>query len=284
MEKDSKYNKKKKSSSTLLAILISIVIIVSIMGTISSISAADSPYSGGDLNAVVTGASPNDAINVSSGTYTDPTDTITNIVVNKNLTIAGDGDPTTVILDANNNNYFFKVESGYTLTLQNLTLKNGKDTSGGAVTVETGATLNLINCIFETNYASNYGGAIYSEGIVNVTNSNFTANTATDGGAINIKDGFLTINGGTFDSNIAVNGGGLSLGFGFGGAIYCQGILNVINGNFTGNQAPNGGAIYCEGILTVTDGSFTANQATEHGGAIEVENGTLTVTGGEFTS
>jgi predicted outer membrane repeat protein len=79
--------------------------------------------------------------------------------------------------------------------------------------------------------------------------------------------------------------------FGWGGAIYNDGTLNIVNCTFSDNTAEYGGAIYndTDGILTVSGGTFSNNKSTGNavtagtGGAIDNE-GTLTISSSTFSS
>ena len=156
----------------------------------------------------------------------------------------------------------FKVASGKTLTLENLTLKGGKadgaedaDKCGGAIYAKDASEIKIENCIITGNEAETNGGGIYVESTyTKITNCTFTKNTARDGGGIYITktgshtyvleiiDGTI---GGTGQANEATrNGGGIYVGQS------C--ILNLKDSTdsgtqgvrITGNQAPKGGGVY----------------------------------------
>ena len=204
------------------------------------------------------------------------------ITINKNLTIKGESETSIGILDANKDtgskpkHRIFKVESGKTLTIQNLTLTGGiADGTGEAGT----------------------GGAIYAKGAtVKITNCTLKGNEAKSGGAICAeKDGStpsnVTISGGTIggtgaDANKAT---GTDSDNGFGGAVFIKGSTVNINGcTLEGNKAKNGGGVYMEGGNCTLNGSLKNNTTTElassYGGGIYLQNGTLTMkTGAEIS-
>ncbi|UTY30013.1 hypothetical protein E4N76_03745 [Treponema putidum] len=184
------------------------------------------------------------------------------IVIDKNLTIKGKTGADTDILDASKMSRIFKVASGKTLTLENLTLKGGKadgaedaDKCGGAIYAKDASEIKIENCIITGNEAETNGGGIYVESTyTKITNCTFTKNTARDGGGIYITktgshtyvleiiDGTI---GGTGQANEATrNGGGIYVGQS------C--ILNLKDSTdsgtqgvrITGNQAPKGGGVY----------------------------------------
>ncbi len=163
--------------------------------------------------------------------------------------------------------------SAITLTLQNITLANGR-VSGGSTAGNGGAieavnnsfdgktykpTLNLNNVTLSGNVANvtaaatgNYydygGGAIYAiGGQVNISDSTFSGNQSPNGagGAIHILQSGLSISGSTFSDNTAI-------GYGQGGTIYVDGL---------GLAGP-------AGQFTITDSSFTGGRTHNAGGAI----------------
>src|ERR1039458_2479974 len=72
------------------------------------------------------------------------------------------------------------VDSGATLTLNNLTIENGSSASGGGV--YNGGTLTVTNTTFSDNSASLGGGGIYNGGTLTVPTRPFSANAAPAGG------------------------------------------------------------------------------------------------------
>ena len=192
------------------------------------------------------------------------------IEIDKNLTIKKADDATSAVLNAKKMSRIFKVASGKTLTLKNLTLKGGKaggeedaDKCGGAIYAKDASTVKIENCIITGNEAKTNGGGIYVESTyTKITNCTFTKNTARDGGGIYITktgghiyvveiiDGTI---GGTGQANEATrNGGGIYVGQS------C--ILNLKDSTdsgtqgvrITGNQAPKGGGVYAANNATVS--------------------------------
>jgi len=171
------------------------------------------------------------------------------ITIDKDLNIVGQSQAGTVITGGGTSQMFNITphSPSYTVTLQNLTLKNGKATDGGAI-FNNGGNLTVNNCTFTDNKGDSRGGAIQNYGTLNVTDCTFTGNTASD-----------------------------ALIFG-GGAIYSEGTLNVTDSDFEGNTATYGGGAIANryGTLTITDSNFEGNTATVNGGAITNEVGTVT--------
>ena len=118
---------------------------------------------------------------------------------------------------------------------------------GGALS--TGSFASIRSSRFEGNNANTSGGAIYSVGDLNILNTIFTDNIASYGGAISISSSgerVTNITSSIFTSNYAtltIIRDNVSFG-GTGGAIYNEGILNIMYSSFNSNRALyDGGAI-----------------------------------------
>ncbi len=195
----------------------------------------------------------------------------------RSLTIDGTGQ--TIAIDGYDTYQILYVNSGATLTLNDLTIEKGyssiTDVGGG---IGNEGTLTVTNSTFFGNIATD-GGGIFNNAAatLTVTNSTFSENTATDygGGIYNVGAGGLTVTNSTFSDNGAtISGGG----------IFNEHTLNVTNSTFSDNSAPQGGGIYNNdsGTLTVTNSTFSDNSAGNGGGiyngGIYDDGGTATVT------
>ncbi|MGO9602215.1 MAG: choice-of-anchor Q domain-containing protein [Candidatus Binataceae bacterium] len=209
-----------------------------------------------------------------------------------------------ITIDGNNSVQIMLVNSGATVTLQNLTLAHGGAAgSAAAVGLGTGGailnqgTLVITNCAFLNNQVTGgpgldnssgglgRGGAIFNSGLALITNSTFSGNLATggswsgsgfglpgygQGGAIQ-NWGPLTITSCTFSANQATGGSGTggSSGAGMGGAIDNEnGNMTVTNTTFSGNQA-NGGVAWggaVNGNANISNSTFSGNEANGTGG------------------
>ncbi|OQD59287.1 adhesin-like protein [Methanobrevibacter arboriphilus JCM 13429 = DSM 1125] len=183
-----------------------IIIFLLVFISLSAINAAEhniTNTTSGGLNRTVTDAGNGDIINLEEGIYTE---NVTNIIINKNLTIIGKN-PQNTIIDAQKFGRIFNITSGNSLILINITLLNGTSSFGGSIL--NNGTLTLENTIFTKNNVTGSGGAIYSNGTLNIINSNFINNTANSGGAIYSYDNnTLNINNSNFTINKANNLGG----------------------------------------------------------------------------
>lgn len=214
-----------KISNKVTILLLSILFLFFI---VSTVNAEININSGDNLGQTIASASNGDIINLNNGTYTN---NVTNITIDKNLTIQGK-DRANTIIDAQKLGKIFNITPDNTLTLTNITLINGNDVYGGTIYNQGSLTIN--NVLFKNNHAYNEGGAIYS-----INSSN------------------LYIISCIFYGNLAdVAGGGIS----------SKNITNTIisNCSFINNSAPFGGAISTENgkDTIITGSSFTENLAT----------------------
>jgi predicted outer membrane repeat protein len=259
---------KRLSLLSLVAALIAVTIIVispitpayAATATVSSL--ADTNVPGTLRNAIDTlngaGAGPH-TINFDAAVFSTPqTIQLTTSLpqITTQITINGNGNGTIRGEGAADRYSAFRVQSGGSLTLNNLTITN----AGGSA-----------------NGGERYG-AIINNGTLVVNNSTFTNNIVVidgdnvlaRGGAI-FNTGTATISGSTFTGNQASGSGNNSLAMG--ATIYSRGTLTVINSTFSNNSSANdGGAIYADaasGAATIIRGStFTLNSAAEACGAL----------------
>ncbi|WP_394325778.1 hypothetical protein, partial [Methanobrevibacter arboriphilus] len=120
-------SKSKIIEITVLTITISTLLLISL----SSTSAAEHNITNstvGGLNKTVAESTDGDLINLENGIYTD---NITNIIIDKNLTIKGGENRENTILNAQQLGRIFYINPGNTLTLINITIINGYANSGG---------------------------------------------------------------------------------------------------------------------------------------------------------
>ena len=216
---------------------------------------------GGNLNLNIrTFTDLQNAIGLVTGTLTlnqnvamtakEAADFTNGITINKDITIDGKGHT----IDAKNLGRIFSIGEGFTVTLTNATLINGKADKGGAIYNDGSLTLSDVK--LSDNAADGYGGAVFNNGELVVSDS-------------------------VFDSNDIVNRGSASVDYG-GAAIYNwkEGTLKVTNSNFTNNikNYKNGdnlvGAITTIGNATVSGSNFV-NNSGRWGGAISATGAEL---------
>lgn len=227
-----------------------------------------------------------DTITLGSGVFT-----LTLSGLNENAAATGDLDVTgdlviegagadQTFLDAALLDRYFHVQPGSSLTLRNLTIRNGREVNGGAI--ENDGTLVLENVDLTGNAAVMRGGAIYNlAGNVTLQSVHVTGNQALGsgdaiGGGLVSTGGSVTIVDSQFSNNAAAMEGG---------AINSRTTtLQVTNTAFSNNSANSGGAIRLfSGTASLTNNTFSGDHATTSGGAISSGSCTLTITGGSFT-
>lgn len=208
--------------------------------------------------------------------------------ITKNTTINGGG---TITLSGNNASRVFVVNSGATLTLNNLVLVAGYADDGAAIynagtlmlnysTVRssqatgvgggiynaTFATATLTDAIVSNNSAPYGGGGIHNSGTLTLTNSTVRKNSAQFGGGISNQSGTVTLTNSTLRDNSAYEAGG--------GIESWDGTLTVTNSTVSGNSAPGeGGGIEAGGgTLTLTDSTLSGNSGARGGGIYARDN------------
>ncbi|MCI2431407.1 CSLREA domain-containing protein, partial [Candidatus Acetothermia bacterium] len=187
------------------------------------------------------------------------------------LTIDGVG--RSIIISGNNSVRVFYVNSGGDLTLQNLTVSNGRADFGGGIGIANGGTVNITNSTLSSNSATVGGGGIRNSGTVTITNSTLSGNSADlgVGGGIYNDHGTVNITNSTLSGNSAIPG--------FGGGIYNYfGMLTITNSTLSGNSAGMGlgGGIFSEGGTANIKNTIVANSPS---GGNCASNGTFNALG-----
>ncbi|WP_340691132.1 right-handed parallel beta-helix repeat-containing protein, partial [Hydrogenobacter thermophilus] len=201
----------------------------------------------------------------------------------------------------------FHVLSGGSLTLKDLTVRNGcadgilpPYASGGGILNY--GTLTIEGIAILNNFATD-GGGIYNYGMVTIQNSTISDNNAdpffgSGGGIYNNSSSTLNIQSSNISNNTSRYGGGVyndsnstvtiqsstissnSAGNNGGGILNYYGTVTITNSTISGNNAnlSSGGGIYNNsGTLTITNSTISGNSADGDGGGID-NSGTLTIT------
>ena len=274
--------------STLITILLILTPLAVLADTINI--PGDQPT----IQAGIDAASDGDTILLADGIYTGNG----NYNVDSggtSVTIKSANSPGNCIIDCRQNGLGFLFQSGETITLENLTIKNadGGASSGGGVYEGKSSKLTIINCVLDSNTAM-YGGAVYcdSSSSLTIEKSSFTNNSASKhGGAIahmyTSGNATCSITASTFKHNVSGNYGGAVYTYETefnrctftdnkantkGGAIcfYLNSSSTISNCTFQKNISSEGGAIHStyQASVTCTNCSFSQNNATTAGGAI----------------
>ena len=243
---------------------------------------------GGNLNLNIrTFTDLQNAIGLVTGTLTlnqnvamtakEAADFTNGITINKDITIDGKGHT----IDAKTLGRIFSIGEGFTVTLTNATLINGKADKGGAIYNDGSLTLSDVK--LSDNAADSYGGAVFNNGELVVSDSVFDSNDVLNRGSASVDyggaaiynwyDGTLTVSGSNFTNNIKNYKNGDNLV----GAITTIGNATVIGSNFVNNSGRWGGAISATGAelrknsstLTVSNTIFKDNSAL-YAGAVYI--------------
>jgi hypothetical protein len=232
----------------------------------------------GSLRQNIADAEPGETILFETGL--DPSISVNGaLLLTKNVTIRGPLPPAEIVLDALENNRVFEISVAANVTLQNLRLRGGSASSGGAI--QNQGMLVIERSIIEDSIATGtgQGGAILNSGTLTARDSLFQRNHGFNGGAIsaNSVDG-TTIERCSFLQNETTgNSGGAIVG----------GYLKVINSTFFQNVASDasqdrvGGAIalgYPNNEIAFS--TISGNSADGPGGGIycaENEDGPITL-------
>ncbi len=222
--------------------------------------------------------------------------------ITSNVTITGAGAGVTFI-DFNDLDRLFDIFSGATVTIRDVTLRDGdvaliSENGGG---IRNAGTLTLEDSQLE-NLSALGGGAISSTASGNVTirRTTFTGNSSngSNGGGAIINSGTLLIEESEFDTNGAVFNGGaianlgvtadltlidstindnaVSTGTQDGGGLYnLNGTVEIVSSTFSANRARNGAGIWTGGgssMVTMTNSTLSGNLATfGRGGGLYVD-------------
>ena len=251
---------------------------------------------GGNLNLNIrTFTDLQNAIGLVTGTLTlnqnvamtakEAADFTNGITINKDITIDGKGHT----IDAKNLGRIFSIGEGFTVTLTNATLINGRAVEGGAIYNDGSLTLSDVK--LSDNAADSYGGAVFNNGELVVSDSVFDSNDIVNRGSASVDyggaaiynwyDGTLTVSGSNFTNNIKNYKNGDCLV----GAVATIGDATISGSNFVNNAGRWGGAISTTGdllegsavsTLTVSGSTFKENGGL-YGAGIFVAGSDFTV-------
>jgi len=165
----------------------------------------------------------------------------------------------------------FIINTGATLTLNNLTLTKGVSTNGGAIYVKNGATLVVSNCLFSDNNVIGANGANGANGNNTISVGGGGGNGVSGGNALGgaiYNEGDITLITCLFSDNITSGGNGGNGGNGG------DGDFTGGNGGSGGNGGlARGGALFSVNKAAITNCTFYNNQATGGSGGNGGTNG-----------
>ncbi|MCX6032064.1 MAG: LamG domain-containing protein [Chloroflexi bacterium] len=234
-----------------------------------------------------------DTITLPAGTYTltlagasEDANATGDLDFTTGITLNGVGASSTII-DANQLDRVVQVFAGTTVTLNGVTLRNGKSPASGGQYCWGGGvynrgTLTITDSAVSDNVTGSQwssagcnGGGVYTAGTLEITNSTISRNKTGDGGGggheggrgggVYIHSGTTTIQNSTISGNATGNGSVSEYGGHGGGVCNDGGTLEITNSTISGNTTGNGGT---------SDGSGGGS-----GGGVRNVNGTLTIRG-----
>ena len=250
-----------------------------------------------DLNEIIKNTTENQNVILEPGKYTG-----NKILIDKNITIQGNGNPKDIIIDGEQKigGIFLIRNPNVHIFFKNITIINGLTNNfGGAISIETG-NVYVDNCIFINNTAlsktnagaiSNYGNMDFKSYLF-INNTLFLNNHAThDGGAVTTCYASSDIYNCVFINNSANRDGGAIrvsvAGYGnvedcifiynhadeWGGAYYSwSGESNIKRCIFLNNTAgTNGGAVMVSGNINLEQSIIVNNNGGETGGSFYIQ-------------
>jgi len=228
-----------------------------------------------------------DAVRVAAATYTE------NLTININVKVIGSGASTTIIDGGGVRTVVTIPNTAAQVSISNLTIRNGKATSGGGV--NNSGTLTLTNSAVSGNWApipcihlfllciyrgTASGGGVYNSGALIISNSIISGNHAGSychadpcsalGGGIYNRGTLMTIRNSTLIANSASTACSttISCGVGVGGAFYTVGgTVTLTNSTVSGNSAYRCSGV-CSGIggaIVNGSGNLAMNNSTISG-------------------
>ena len=175
------------------------------------------------------------------------------------------------------------LDASYSAVVKNCLFDRNVGEKGGAIHIKVydyscRSNVSVMDCNFTGNFASVYGGAIFSKyGLAEISNCNFMDNRAGEcGGAIFTKLSDLNLLDSSFDKNEAP----------YGGAIYIKdGNASIMNSKFSQSKADNnGGAIYVKSSKFILSDSVFDKSSASYGGAIFIRDSTASVMDSKFNN
>ncbi|HEV7732876.1 MAG TPA: right-handed parallel beta-helix repeat-containing protein [Candidatus Binatia bacterium] len=192
--------------------------------------------------------------------------------VRDGMTLQGDG-PGLTIVDGNETDRVFDVQTSELVTLTGVTIRNGiaPGSFGGGVRGDVGANLSLTDCAVESSTAGGGGGVYHAGGALNslsIERCTITGNDSTgDGGGVQAYEANTYIADCTIDDNHATAMGG-GLGAAGGSTSF---LVNVVHTTISNNTADNAGAGVVASnfaMISIRNSTLSGNTADQNGGAV----------------
>ena len=166
----------------------------------------------------------------------------------------------------------FNIANGGTVTLNNLTLREGISTgTGGALYSGGGADISLFNCSFEDNRSDSHGGAIFNtNSALTISNCTIRGNSSVSGSGGGIFSDGTNSTISIRETRISRNRSKLKGG---GVCSYDGTTLDLIDCTIAANISWNGGGVYNTGShLRSNRSAYSYNTAIEFAGGIYLDS------------
>ncbi|NJO05364.1 MAG: CSLREA domain-containing protein [Chloroflexaceae bacterium] len=227
------------------------------------------------LREAIAAASAGDTIRFADSYTITLTSTLT---LNKNLVIAG-GEHA-IVISGNNAVRVFTIASGVVVTLDTLTIQDGKTVfvwgdstseNGGGIFVGSSAVLTLTNSRVLSNTAHWYnGGGISNEGTLTIIDSTISGNTADDFGGGIYSRGRMILTDSTVSDNTAADAGGIYVAS---RPVIIRGSTIAANSAVSDSSYGGGGIFANSATLTIEESLIIDNRAGIYGGGGGIYNG-----------
>ena len=191
------------------------------------------------------------------------------LLVDKSVTINGAG-ADVLAVDGNATSSVFQIGSGKTVTISDLTIRNGEGNFGGGILNGGGATLTITDSTLSGNIGG-FGGGIFNTGTLAIVNCTVSGNAASEGAGI-YNGATSTITNSTLSGNAAP---------GAGGGCVNLGTLQIANSTLSDNSSGLGGGVFNIGTLQIGN---TILNTGDSGANISNSGGTVTSLGYNLSS
>ncbi|MBN1810731.1 MAG: hypothetical protein JXA14_02735 [Anaerolineae bacterium] len=202
--------------------------------------------------------------------------------IDDDLTIAGPG-PDTLSVSGDNAYRVLEIASSTAVTISGLTIRDGgtPDDWGGGIFSEGILLLDTVDVVSNTAWAG--AGMFIWSGSATLSGTQIISNVATgdeaSGGGLYLQSGSVTLKGGQIAHNKAYYGGGAYVDNT--SAVFTQTGDAII---FDNTAAWGAGVSVFRGSATLAGGRIISNTASDYGGGVYVRYGSFSVSGGQILS
>ena len=158
------------------------------------------------------------------------------------------------------------------ITLQDLTIRDGNSTDGGGIRNLSAGSVSLVNATVTANIATGRGGGIFNNGTseLSIYESTIAGNLAANTGGIFMESGSSYLRGSTISGNSAISTGSGGI------TVSSTAALEVSTTTITNNQSPDsGGGLFNDGGSVTPDNTILAGNNGPTGSTDISGNGVL---------